>query len=179
MCWMVAAMAASVVMSAMQAKNAAAAQQGEAKYNAAVARNNATMAEYKAQDAISRGKAAEEEHSRKVAGLIGTQRNTMAAHGLDLSEGMPLDIMSDTELLGSLDQKTIRLNSEKEAWASRVEASNFNSQASMFDTQAKNSNPSKAFSNSLLVGSLSAASKWYSMGQGLGGGGGSGRFGGV
>lgn len=179
MCWMVAAMAASVVMSAMQAKNAAAAEQNQAKYNSAVARNNATMAEYQAQDAIARGNKEAEDHSRKVAQLGGTQRNTMAAHGLDLSEGTPLDILSDTEVMGKYDQDTIKYNASKQAWASRVEASNFNSQAGMFDTQAKNSNPSKAFSNSLLVGSLSAASKWYSMGQGLGGGGGSGGFSGV
>ena len=159
--WSMIGTAASTAFSVYNAINQANGQSDMANYNAAVARNNATMAEYQAQDAISRGKKAEEEHTRKVAALVGTQRNSMAARGLDISEGTPLDIMSDTELLGSIDQSTIRNNAEKEAWSARVQSGNYANQAGMYKLQADNASPLFAGTGSLLTGAASVADKWY------------------
>ena len=165
--WSMGATAASTAFSVYNAVNQANSQADMANYNAAVARNNATMAEYQAQDAISRGKQAQEEHSRKVANLVGTQRNSMAARGLDISEGTPLDIMSDTELLGSIDEKTIGLNSEKEAWSARVQSGNYTNQSGMYRTQAESTSPLLAGAGSLLSGAASVADKWYRTSNGI------------
>ena len=159
--WGTYASMASAAMSAYGAYQGAQAQRDMAKYNEAVARNNATMAEYQAQDAISRGNAAAEEHSRKVAALVGTQRNSMAARGLDISEGTPLDIVSDTETLGSIDQRTIKTNAEKEAWSARVQSGNYANQAGMYKLQAENTSPLMVGAGSLLSGAASVADKWY------------------
>jgi len=159
--------AVSGAFSVYNAVNQANAQADMSNYNAAVARNNATMAEYQAQDAISRGNTAAEEHSRKVAALVGTQRNSMAARGLDISDGTPLDIMSDSELLGSIDQKTIKNNAEKEAWSARVQSGNYSSQAGMYRTQAEGSSPLMAGTGSLLSGAASVADKWYWQSNGI------------
>lgn len=165
--WSIAGTAASTAFSVYNAVNQANAQSDMANYNAAVARNNATMAEYQAQDAISRGNTAAEEHSRKVAALVGTQRNSMASRGLDISEGTPLDIMSDSELLGSIDQRTIKTNAEKEAWSARVQSSNYGSQAGMYKMQAENTSPLMAGAGSLLSGAASVADKWYRQSNGI------------
>jgi len=159
--WSLVGTAASSAFNVYNAVNQANAQADMANYNAAVARNNATMAEYQAQDAISRGNAAAEEHSRKVAALVGTQRNSMAARGLDISEGTPLDIVSDTETLGSIDQRTIKTNAEKEAWSARVQSGNYANQAGMYKLQAENTSPLMVGAGSLLSGAASVADKWY------------------
>ena len=165
--WGTYASIASAAMSAYGAYQGAQAQRDMAKYNEAVARNNATMAEYQAQDAISRGNAAAEEHSRKVAALVGTQRNSMAARGLDISEGTPLDIVSDTETLGSIDQRTIKTNAEKEAWSARVQSGNYANQAGMYKIQAENTSPLMVGAGSLLSGAASVADKWYRTSNGI------------
>lgn len=165
--WSIAGTAASTAFSVYNAVNQANAQSDMANYNAAVARNNATMAEYQAQDAISRGNTAAEEHSRKVAALVGTQRNSMASRGLDISEGTPLDIMSDSELLGSIDQRTIKTNAEKEAWSARVQSGNYSNQAGMYRSQAENTSPLMAGAGSLLSGAASVADKWYRTSNGM------------
>lgn len=165
--WSTIGTVASSAFSVYNAVNQANSQADMANYNAAVARNNATMAEYQAQDAISRGKTAQEEHSRKVANLVGTQRNSMASRGLDISDGTPLDIMSDTELLGSIDEKTIGLNADKEAWSARVQSGNYANQAGMYRTQAESTSPLLAGAGSLLSGAASVADKWYRTSQGI------------
>lgn len=154
----------SVVSTGFSVYNAYTQAQGQrdmAKYNEAVARNNATMAEYQAQDAVARGNKAAEDHSRKVASLAGTQRATMAARGLDISEGTPAEILTDTELFGQQDAATIKNNAAKEAWAARVQGSNYSAQAGMYSTQAENSSPLMAAGGSLLTGASSIAEKWY------------------
>lgn len=156
---------AGTVMSAYSAFQGAKQEQEMAKYNAAVARNNAQMAEYQAQDAISRGNKAAEDHSRKVAALAGTQRASLAGRGLDLSEGTPVDILTDTELLGQYDQNTIKDNAAKEAWGARVQSSNYSAQAGMYKTQASNISPLMAAGGSLLGGAASIADKWYRSGK--------------
>lgn len=151
----------STAFSVYSAVSGAKGDQGQAKYNAAVARNNALSAEYQAQDAISRGNKAAEEHSRKVAALSGTQRASMAARGLDLSEGTPVDILTDTELLGAYDINTIKSNAAREAWGHRAQASNANAQGDMYRAQAENTSPLMAASGSLMSGAASIADKWF------------------
>ena len=46
----------------------------------------------------------------------------MAANGVDLSSGSPLDILGDTAMYGELDALTIRSNAEREAYGYRVQS---------------------------------------------------------
>src|SRR5689334_16302266 len=66
------------------------------EYQSKLARNNAQLAEWQAHDAITRGQVAENNQRQKTAQLAGTQRAIMAARGLSLDEGSPLNILSDT-----------------------------------------------------------------------------------
>lgn len=132
-----------------------------ANYQAAVSANNAKLAEIQAQDAIDRGEKAAEEHSRKVAALKGAQTASMAARGLDLSEGTPLSILTDTDLFGAIDKNTIKANAGREAWGYRAQAANSSSNAGLLRMQAENQSPLLSGAGTLLAGAGQVADKWY------------------
>ena len=104
-------------------------QQGQAaakaaKYNNDVAQMNATISERRAKDAIERGATEEQKKRQQVAQVLGQQQAAMAANGVDLTFGSPLDTMVDTSVLGELDALTIRTNAYREEYDYRVQASN-------------------------------------------------------
>lgn len=92
------------------------------RYNAQVAEMNATLAQRRAKDAIERGKEAEQQKRLEVSQLQGRQRAAMAANGVDLSFGSPLDTLVDTAYLGEIDALTIRRNAAREAYDYEVDA---------------------------------------------------------
>ena len=101
------------------------------RYNAQVATMNAQLSERRAKDALLRGQAAEQQKRMEVAQLQGRQRAAMAANGVDLTFGSPLDAMVDTAVLGELDALTIRRNAARESYDSRVEAVNGRADATL------------------------------------------------
>lgn len=151
---------AGLAFTAYSAMQQSAATKDSANYNAAVQRNNAQLAEYQAQDAVTRGDKATEDHMRKVAQLKGTQKASMAARGLDLSEGTPLNILTDTDLFGEIDANTIQTNAAREAWGYRAQGSNSTAQANLYKAQADNQNPLMAGAGTLLAGAGSVADRW-------------------
>jgi hypothetical protein len=157
---------ASSVFSAYSSFSGASANKQAANYNAAIQRNNALAAQYQAEDAVNRGNLAVDEHMRKVAALKGTQTATMAARGLDLSEGTPLNILTDTDILGEADANTIRTNASREAWGYKQQANNATAQGNLYKMQAKNINPMMAAGGTLLGGAGSVADRWYSSSGG-------------
>lgn len=151
---------AGLAFSAYSAVQQSAAAKDSANYNAAVQRNNAQLAEYQAQDAVTRGDKATEDHMRKVAQLKGSQKASMAARGLDLSEGSALNILTDTDLFGEIDANTIQTNAAREAWGYRAQGSNSTAQANLYKAQADNQNPLMAGAGTLLAGAGSVADRW-------------------
>lgn len=147
--------------SANAAKKQAEANQQAAQYQASVARNNAQIAEWQAQDAVDAGEKAAQDHQRKVAALKGTQTATMAARGLDLGEGTPAGILTDTELFGEIDRQTLRHNAAKTAWGYRAQGTNYSADAGLLDMKAANQDVDGAFMGTLLSGAGSVADSWY------------------
>lgn len=108
-------------VSAIQQGNAAAAS---ARYNAQVSEMNAKIMDQNARDALERGKLEEQQKRMEIAALTGRQRAAMAANGVDLSFGSPLDTIVDTAMLGELDALTIRSNAAREAYDYKVAGAN-------------------------------------------------------
>lgn len=131
------------------------------EYQAQVARNNAQLAEWEAQDAIMRGQTAEGNQRMKTAQYKSSQRATMAARGLALDEGSPLDILTTTEFIGERDALTIRDNAAKEAWALRERGKGFISDAQVFQARADSENPYGSAIGTALTGGGQVASSWY------------------
>jgi len=91
---------------------------------------------------------------------MGRQQAAMAANGVDLTFGSPLDTIVDTATLGEIDALTIRRNSANEAYDFDVAAANGRADASLSRANAKNSRTAgnlKAFSTM-----LTGAGKAYS-----------------
>lgn len=104
-------------------------QQGQAtaaanNYNAKVQEMNAQLSERRSRDAIDRGKADEQRKRTEVARVMGAQKAAMAANGVDIGYGSPLDTIVDTAKMGELDALTIRSNSYREAYDDNVDAVN-------------------------------------------------------
>ena len=108
------------------------------KFNAQVAEMNANLAERRSRDAIERGAQEEQRKRQEVAQIKGKQIAAMAANGVDLTFGSPLDTIVDTAVLGELDALTIRTNAYREAYEHRVDAVNKRADASMSRAAAKN-----------------------------------------
>jgi len=147
-------------MSVIGAHQQAKAEKSRLAYQAAIARNNKTLAQYKAQDAIQRGKDAKQEHRQKVVQLKGKQRAAIAASGFDVNEDDALDILADTAEIGELDALTIENNAAREAWGYQGEGANAGNQAALYDAQASNINPLMTAGSELFSGVGSVAEKW-------------------
>lgn len=114
------------------------AQAKQAKYQAAVETNNATIAGWQAEDATARGKIEEQRQRLATARLRGAQRAGMAANGVEIDSGSPLDVLMDTAQLGELDALTIRSNAEREAYGLRNQQSNLTAQSALTSMAGKN-----------------------------------------
>ena len=101
------------------------------RYNAEVQNMNARLADRQARDAIERGKLEEQRKRTEVARIKGAQTAAMAANGVDVTFGSPLDTLVDTAVAGELDALTIRSNSYREAYGYNVDAANKRAGAQM------------------------------------------------
>lgn len=94
------------------------------RYNAQVQNMNAKLADRQAKDAIERGQLEEQRKRQDVARIEGAQKASLAANGVDVTFGSPLDTLVDTAVAGELDALTIRTNSYREAYEHKVDAAN-------------------------------------------------------
>jgi len=92
------------------------------KFNQIQAKHNARIADLQAEDAILRGRDDERLFRRQTDVLIGAQRTSLAAQGIEIDSGTALRIQEDTAALGELDALTIRNNARREAWGYQVQA---------------------------------------------------------
>ena len=148
--------AASMGLGFVSSMQQAQAARDQANYNAAVARNNATTANYQAQAAIESGRLKEQQHRLKVKNLKGQQTASMAANGIQLGSGTAAEVIGDTEQQGELDARMIAHNAQLEAWGFKGKAANYEADAVGTIAAGKN----KA-TGSLLSGIGTVADKWY------------------
>ena len=88
---------------------------GARKYASAVEREGARLG----RDAVARGEKDVERYAIDLAGLLGAQRTSVAAQGIDVNQGTAAAIRSETEAFGAEDIQTIRENALREAYGLR------------------------------------------------------------
>lgn len=166
------ALVASAALAAGSAYMGAQNQKAAAGYQAQVAANNATVAEMEAADAKARGDQAAAEVRRKYAALVSTQRTTLAARGLDITDGSANATLTDTDYFGAVDAQNVRTNAAREAWGFRVRASNSRGDAAAYQATADATNPllagGMAGGQTLLGNYQMVASRWYQGGGNAG-----------
>lgn len=150
----------STVIGAAGAIQQGQAQAAAAKYNAQVGEMNAVLAERRAKDAVERGAVEEQRKRAEVARIKGQQVVAMAANGVDLEFGSPLDTLVDTAVLGELDALTIRTNAYREEYEHKVDAVNKRAGAELNRMQAKSALQGGYLNAAGTV--LTGASKSYS-----------------
>lgn len=134
-----------------------------AEAQAITARYNAQYAEWQAQDALTRGHRAEEATRRRTAQLKGRQVAGFAASGVALDSDSVLNVLTSTDVMGEADALTERDNAKREAWALRVQAQNFESEAAMARLRARSEKPWLAATTTLLGGAASVNKSWFDM----------------
>ncbi len=130
--------AAGAVQQGKAAEMQGRAAQQAATYNAQVADMNAKISERQARDAVERGQIEEQQQRMKTSQVIGKQRTAMAANGVDLAYGSPLDALVDTATIGELDALTIRANTYREERDIRQQGQNFTTQAGALRAEGEN-----------------------------------------
>ncbi len=163
--WMVAAVGIAVtsaavtgVSSAMQAD----AQKQAANYNSQVAANNAKIALQQRSSSLQQGDVAAQQSQMHQAQVLGAQRASLAANGVDLTQGSAQDLLSSTKFLGAQDVNTIQSNAARTAWGYDVQGMNDSANSQLLKWQADNTNPAAigamAAGGSLLTSAGSFAS---------------------
>ena len=132
-----AASIASAVVGVAGAIQSSEAAQAQANYQAQVARNNAVIAERKAQDAVQLGKVEGDKRRRLTRSRISLQRAKLAASGQLVDAGTALDLTVDTAAFGELDALTIESNARRQAQGFRHQATNFEANARLSDLNEK------------------------------------------
>src|SRR5687768_17366118 len=115
----------AAALTAVSAYSASETRKGQADYQSKVAANNAKVADWQAADAKERGDQAAAATRRRAAALQGSQAASMAARGLDISDGSANAILTDTDFFGEYDQNIVRSNAAREAYGYQVRAGNF------------------------------------------------------
>lgn len=156
-----AGMVGGAAFSILGAYNSSKSNKKAYEYNAVVEQNNAKFAEMQAQDAIARGHNTEAVSRMQTAQLMGKQRATMAARGIALDEGSPLNILNDTAYMGEHDALVIRDNTAKEAWALRNQSKNYSDNAALLQARAEAENPFMNVAGTLLTTGGQVADRWY------------------
>ena len=146
----------STVFSVAGGLGKARAQRRTGEYNSAVARNNAILAEHKADAAIVQGGVDEATQRRKTEAIKGSQKVAFGAGNIQLGSGTPADVLAGTAIVGEMEAQTIRQNARKEAYGYSLQAKSFESQAELdiFEGEQKE----KA---TLLSTATNVAGKWY------------------
>lgn len=134
----VATTALGVVGSVQQGNAAAAAYE----YQAQVAQQNSRIAQNNA--AMERQAGLEEARRQRIKTIlaIGQQKVGMAAGGVDIATGTPLDALEDTASMGELDALMLQHDAEKRAVNYEIEAANFSNQSNLDMFSSSNSRKS-------------------------------------
>lgn len=138
----------------------------KAEVDRELAQANKEMAEFKAKDAIDRGRDEENRFRKNIKRVIGSQRAALAAQGIELDEGSALAIQEDTAVIGEIDALTIRNNARREAWGYKSQALSMN-----FQSQIDYATSRSRARSTMLTGLVST---WGQVGGAVAGGGGGG-----
>lgn len=141
-----------VLFAAYAAYSTAQASKNAAEYNSAVAKNNETLANYEKAAEAERGAQEEIDLRRQTRQFKGAQITSMAAAGLDLSEGSAADILAGTDFMGEVDALRVRDQSARKQWALGEKAKGFAAESAMESAKAKPINPALAAGGSILMG---------------------------
>jgi hypothetical protein len=123
------------VVGSVQSGNAQARMYG---YQAQVNRQNAEIAKNNAAMERQAGLEDARRQRIKTMQIVGQQKVGVAAGGVDVGYGTPLDMFEDTATMGELDALMLEYDAEKKARNYEIEVNNFSNQANLDLFAARN-----------------------------------------
>lgn len=147
---------------AYSASEQASYQKQQADYQAKVAANNAKIAEYQRQAALQQGQADAEKAMTEQAQMLSRQRASLAANGVDVTQGSALDVLASTKFMGQQDVNAIQSNAAREAWGYDVSGGNAIASSNLERWKASTINPTKQGVMTGASSLLSSASSYAS-----------------
>lgn len=168
-------MAASAVVAASGAQQAAAANRDSANFRAQVSLNNQQISQKNSELATAAGAEQAAEQGLKTKAVVGKIKAAQAASNIDVNSGSAVDVRSSASELGQLDALTVRSNAARAAYGFDVQASNYGAQSQLDRAEAKNATQAGDINalSSLLGGASQGASQyktWSMMGGDSSGG---------
>ena len=129
-----------------------------ADFQAQIARNNAQISRYNAQQATEAGNAQAINSMLRTRAQVGQTKAAQAASGIDVNTGSAADVQASERMLGMLDALTIRSNAARAAYGYRAEAGVKEAQAKLYGQRGKMSRIAglMAGSGTILEGATSA-----------------------
>lgn len=128
---------------------------------------NSRQAEYAAQATMEAGKAQIQQYSMAAGQEQAATSAEMAAHGVALGQGSARDVSASQALVEKMDTLTINSNATRQAWAQRMQGTNFANQAMLDRVSAQNAmagartiSPFGMATTSLLSSASQFASQW-------------------
>jgi hypothetical protein len=156
------AMVVGAMAAAYAAYRSTQAQRASATYNSKVQEQNAKLAELQAKDTEARGRLEEDAYRKRLGQAQGSQLAALAGTGVDLGAGgSALDLRRDLATAGNLDALSIRMNTQREAYAQRLQGTGASAEAALARNQAAYANPYIAGGTSLAASGGSFAGMWY------------------
>lgn len=149
-------MAAAMVATAVSASASAYGQYRQGQASAGIARNNATMAGYAAQDAQYQGEMRAQAAQRQAAQVQGATRARLAANGVDLGVGTAADLQAQNDFFGEQNASNARYDAARQAWSDRAQQSNFT-----FQSHEDVMNGNLGAAGTAIGGAGQVAGKWY------------------
>lgn len=155
------------ILGAIGADQTADATAASYNYKAAVASNNAIIAQRNADAATAAGGVAGQQNDLKTKNLIGTQLVAQASNGLDVGSGTNVNVRNSAAELGHLDTLTILNNAAKNSAGFKAQGMNFTAEAGLDVASAKNARTAGDINvaSSLLGGATSVSDKWLGYTQ--------------
>lgn len=144
------------------------ASRNQASYQAAIAKNNQTIAIQNAARAEQAGMVQAEAQGRKGAAREAGIKVGQAASGLDVNKGTPVDVQAGQRETDQLDTETVLSNAELHAYGYRTQAMNFEAEEKLDRAKADNAVPASLLKagGGLLSNASSIGSKWTGSGGG-------------
>lgn len=161
-------MVASAVVGAAGSISSGIAAKNAADYQAAVANNNATIAQQNAEYAMKAGYAQAENQSRKGAANLGRIKTAQAASGVDVNSGSALDVQEGQRETNQLDTETVLNNAQLHAYGYRTQATNFEAESKLDTMKGEAAQTASYFKagGDLLSSASSIGGKWTGSGGG-------------
>lgn len=112
---------------------------------------NEKMSEMQSDQALAQGESDAARYQGEVKKVVGKQRSSYAAQGVDVDSGTAAAVQDETSNLAQVDVMTIKSNAWREAWGHRVEGLNASLQGAFQMSAVRNQGTA-----SLLSGGLGA-----------------------